>query len=212
VLDPQSALLTNSEVHDLLLRNPPRPKPKRIGSYATVDLKGFERVREDFEEYISSTTPHIAKYPPPETFVKNVVPRLKAFRLTKPEIFMMINLGIGIARGQPEQQYANDSHNVNSEAVESMEEAAAMEDGVGANGDEEPEKIGEGPEEAYQPSDMELFSCVIEDLDDRFPGEEGQAQIQKLLETMRKEYDRAHSIYASMNGDSNGNTVTMDAP
>ncbi|KIW65945.1 hypothetical protein PV04_08158 [Phialophora macrospora] len=212
VLDPQSALLTTSEVHRFLLQNPPRPTPKKIGSYTPVNLKGYQRVREDFQDYISSTTPYIAKYPPPETFIQSVVPKLRTFGLSKTEAFMMINLGVGLARGYEQQPFMNgDQDNVNT--VSSSIESAAANENAGTSGDEEqPNPEGQEDEAAYQPSDLELLSCVVEELDDRFPGDEGQEQIQKIVQTIREEYERAQSKHASTNGDAVGAENIMDAP
>ena len=113
---------------------------------------------------------------------------------------MMLNLGIGIARGgQPQQQEqisANGSRAVNGDAVETVEEETTN----GDNEEGEPSTEAAQLEDSYQPSDLELLACVIEDLDDRFPGEEGQEQLQVILETIRGEYDKAHAAHASTNG------------
>ncbi|KIX99971.1 uncharacterized protein Z520_04609 [Fonsecaea multimorphosa CBS 102226] len=198
VLDPQSALLTTSEVHQFLSQNPPRPPPRKIGSYKQVNLKDYERLRDDFEHYVTNTVPFIARYPPPETFIKNVVPRLHAFGLTKTEALGLINLGLGLPRGQQQQQNADEddqAQDVNGEGdnnddVDDHAPADGVDGQIPAEGEEQPE-----------PDDRQFLSLVIEELEERFPGEEGEAQVQQILETMREEYNRAHAAHASANGD-----------
>ncbi|OQV03363.1 hypothetical protein CLAIMM_08414 [Cladophialophora immunda] len=175
VLDPQSALLTTSEVHQFLSQHPPRPPPRKIGSYRQVNLKDYERVRDDFEHYVTNTVPFILNYPPPETFIKNVVPRLCAFGLTKTEALRVNGEGDDI----------ND-------------------DGVGADG-VDGQIAAEGEEEPPESDDRQFLSLVIEEMEERFSGEEGEAQVQQILETMREEYNRAHATHASANGDTKMN-------
>ena len=163
-------------------------------------MKGYQHIRDDFEDYISGTVPHIAKYPPSTTFIKNVVPKLKAFGLTKTEVLLMVNLGVGLPRGQ---QPVNEDQTINDGAGNGEDEKATR-------NEELPNAIDEGQDEPYQPSDMELLSCVIEELDDRYSGEEGREQIQKILETVREEYAQAHSVHASTNGAASGDANAMD--
>ncbi|KIW23710.1 uncharacterized protein PV07_11889 [Cladophialophora immunda] len=199
VLDPQSALLTTSEVHQFLSQHPPRPPPRKIGSYRQVNLKDYERVRDDFEHYVTNTVPFILNYPPPETFIKNVVPRLCAFGLTKTEALVLINLGLGLPRGQ---QLATDE-NAPEERVNG-EGDDINDDGVGADG-VDGQIAAEGEEEPPESDDRQFLSLVIEEMEERFSGEEGEAQVQQILETMREEYNRAHATHASANGDTKMN-------
>ncbi|KAJ9610275.1 hypothetical protein H2200_005052 [Cladophialophora chaetospira] len=205
VLDPQSALLTTSEVHDFLLQNPPRAPPRKIGSYVPISLNGYKLVRDDFQEYISSTVPHVADYPPPETFIKNVVPKLRTLGLSKTEAYMAINLGVGLGKRQQVQQSVNASQHTNGDVAEEEGE------GTGAADDQEQENPAqEEQDELYQPSDTELLTCVIEEWEDRYPGEEGQEQLQKISETIREEYQRAQSTHATTNGGAGGEKEMMD--
>jgi hypothetical protein len=83
---------------------------------------------------------------------------------------------------------------------------------TGTAGDEkQASPVGQEDEAAYQPSDMELLSCVIEELEERFPGDEGQERIQEIVQTIREEYERAQSIHASTNGDAGGTEDVMDS-
>ena len=123
---------------------------------------------------MASTVPYIENFPPPETFVKAVVPKLRNFGLTKAEVFNLINLGVGL----PRNQSASKSDAPDGEMDVDEEQAA--------------EDVGE-------PDDRQLLSLIIEELEERFSGEEGEAKIEKILATMRTEYDRAQ-VTAAANG------------
>ncbi|KIW12539.1 hypothetical protein PV08_09816 [Exophiala spinifera] len=167
VLDPQAALFTTAEVYHFLASNPPRPQQKQTGSYPSVNTKGYQQVRDDFDHYISTTSPYIKDYPAPETFVKAVVPKLKAFGLTKTEIFNLINLGVGLSTAQSTQKSVENS------------------DGMDVDGD------GAGEDAPEEPDYRQMLSLIVEELDDRFSGDEGESKIQKIFDTMRSEYERA---------------------
>ncbi|KAI1616701.1 hypothetical protein EDD36DRAFT_415587 [Exophiala viscosa] len=176
VLDPQSAILTNSEVHRFLASNPPRETAKKVGSYQPVNLKNYQRVRDDLQHYVTTTVPYIETFPPPETFVKAVVPKLRSLGVTKTEALVLINLGVGLPRNQPTEKEAE----INGDAEEPNEE---------------------GAEDAQEePDDRQLLSLVIEEVDDRFSGEQGEDKIQKVIETMRSEFDKAKATTNGTNG------------
>ncbi|KAL2434381.1 hypothetical protein ABEF95_005689 [Exophiala dermatitidis] len=119
-----------------------------------------------FLHYVTTTVPYIETFPPPEAFVKAVVPKLRAIGLTKTEAFMLINLGVGIPKNRPSQP-------------------AAEGDG------------GEGAEETQESDDRQLLAVVIEELTDRFPDEDGEDMVGRILEIMQTEFDQAQ---ASTNG------------
>ncbi|KIV79346.1 hypothetical protein PV11_06912 [Exophiala sideris] len=176
VLDPQSALLTNSEVHRFLASNPPRQAVKKVGSYQPVNLKNYQRVRDDLQHYVTTTVPYIETFPPPETFVKAVVPKLRSFGVTKTEALVLMNLGVGLPRKQPAPKESE------------------------TNGDSD-EPNEDGAEDAQdEPDDRQLLSLVIEEVDDRFSGEQGEDKIQKIIETMRTEFDKATATTDGTNG------------
>jgi hypothetical protein len=174
-------------------------------------LKGYQRVREDFQDYISGTVPYIANYPPPDTFIQSVVPKLRKFGLSKTEAYMMVNLGVGLARGYEQQPLMNGDQDGDVNAVSDSIESTTANDNTGTSEEhEQPSPVGQDEAE-YQPSDMELLSCVIEELEERFPGDDGQERIQKIVQTIREEYERAQSIHASTNGDAGGTEDVMDS-
>ena len=133
---------------------------------------------------MTTTIPYLKNYPPPETFIKNVVPKLRAFGLTKTEAFMLVNLGIGLPRKQNPQ-------------------AAADTDASLANGELEEIKGEQADEEGQESDDRQLLSLVIEELEERFPGEQGEAKAEQILQTMKTEFDRARA-HTKANSDTNG--------
>ncbi|KEF61447.1 uncharacterized protein A1O9_03013 [Exophiala aquamarina CBS 119918] len=166
VLDPQAALMTTAEVHQFLSSHPPRPKQKKIGTYQPVDLKNYNVVRDDFQHYIATTVPYTLSMP--EAFIKNVVPRLRRVGLTKTEALMLINLGVGAHRNGS-QQKAGDAAppSFNGNGEELGEEAAEVE---------------------QEQDDRQLLSLVVEELEERFPGEEGEAMIDSILQIIKDAY------------------------
>ena len=87
---------------------------------------------------------------------------------------MLINLGIGT----PRTAAARISSDVNGEG----EENTAAE------------------EEQPEPDDRQLLSLVVEELEERYPGEEGEAQIDSILQIMRDAFDQAKASSAGQNG------------
>ena len=123
---------------------------------------------------MTTTIPYLENYPPPETFIANVVPKLRAFGLTKTEAFMLVNLGVGLPR------------NLNTQASADTDTAAANGELGEANGDQAAEEVQES-------DDRQLLSLVIEELEERLPGEQGEAKVEKILQTMKTEFDRAQA-------------------
>lgn len=94
---------------------------------------------------------------------------------------MLINLGAGLPRNQYTQPVLEaETGEANGNADEDNEETTA--------------------DDVQEPDDRQLLSLVIEELDERFPGEQGEAQIERILKTVKTEYDQAHAAHAAANG------------
>lgn len=195
VLDPQSALLTTSEVHHFLTTHPPRAKDKPIGAYQPVKLDDYTNVRNDFNSYIKLTSSHVAKYPPPDEWMSEVVGKLRAYGLTKAESLQVLNLGVGLEstlkapEGEAKDgEAANGDVEVNGDAEGGGEvhEEVKVEDDVAPTSDTavevENEEESEGDGDSAHRS---LLGCVVENMDERFPGEEGEERIQDILGLLR---------------------------
>lgn len=116
---------------------------------------------------MTTTVPYIKDFPAPETFIKTIVPKLRAFGLTKSEVFNLINLGVGLPTNQPTQK------------------CTEPDDGMDVDGE------GAGEDSPEEPDYRQILSLIVEELEDRFSGDEGEARIQKIFDTMRIEYERA---------------------
>lgn len=121
----------------------------------------------------------MATFPKADTYMNEVVQRLRKFNLTKTEVFSIINLGIGLPRPA----------------------AAGAEDGMEVDGEESAETNGDSTDDAVarmsmpmegeeatievqaeeDPSARYLLSLVVEGLDERFPAAESEEKIQGIL-------------------------------
>ena len=195
VLDPQSALLTTSEVHHFLSTHPPRAKDKPIGAYQPVKLDDYTNVRNDFNSYIKLTSPHIAKYPPPDEWMGEVVGKLRAYGLTKAESLQVLNLGVGLEstlkapEGEVKDDEAtNGAVEVNGDVeggVEEQEEVKEEEDVVATSDTAVEVEVEEAEEGDGDSAHRSLLACIIESMDERFAGEEGEDKIQGIMVLMR---------------------------
>ena len=140
---------------------------------------------QQFQHYVTTTVPYVATLPVPENLIQNVVPKLRRIGLTKTEAIMVINLGIGTPR--------------TATLSESVEETAPV------NGDEE-ENGERAEEEQHEPDDRQLLSLVVEELEERYPGEKGEAQIDKILQIMKDAFDLAMASTADRNGTTTNGT------
>lgn len=195
VLDPQSALLTTAEVHHFLNTHPPRAKDKPIGAYQTVKLDDYTNVRNDFNSYIKLTSPHVAKYPAPDGWMGEVVGKLRAYGLTKAESLQILNLGVGLestlkaAEGEPKEGEAVDGDvEVNRDPQgggEGHGEVKEEEDVVPTSDTAVEEEQEAGSEGDGDSAHRSLLGCVVENMDERFTGEEGEEKIQGILGLLR---------------------------
>ena len=172
VVDPQAALLTNSEVYNFLKSNSPRKPDKKSGAYDTVRLQDYLNIRKDFERYIDLTAPHIKDYPPPEEFLNGVVKRFRKYDLTKTEVLTLINLGLGMPRSRPVK--------VKAFANGHTEVANAEKDG---SDEAQDQMLEEGTDE---PNYRALVDCVIESVGERFAGEAGELKLEEIITVLKE--------------------------
>jgi hypothetical protein len=101
---------------------------------------------------------------------------------------MLINLGVGAQRNGSQPKGADAAlPSVNGDGEELGEDAA---------------------EEEQEQDDRQLLSLVVEELEERFPGEEGEAIIDNILQIMKDAYD---NVKAS-NGDQHGAATNGTSP
>ena len=99
--------------------------------------------------------------------------KLQKYELTKTEVLSLINLGIGLQVSQSQDATAEQ---VNGEV---NGDATTNGDGIKhEEGENEEEEAEEGAESGLN---QLLFSLVVEEADERFAGEVGDAQIDEIL-------------------------------
>jgi hypothetical protein len=137
------------------------------------------------QKYINETAPLTATFPKPDTYMTQVVQRLRQFNLTKTEVFSIINLGIGLPRPAAAES---------AEAMEVEQEDEVAETNGETNG--EPvatvsiptDDDGNTAEEVVEgdPSARYLLSLVVEGLEERWPVSETEENIQSILAVLRE--------------------------
>ncbi|KAL4765358.1 uncharacterized protein BDW70DRAFT_155842 [Aspergillus foveolatus] len=123
IINPQDATLTNIEVLSYLTANPPRRPPtappgvNQKHFIPSPDLRDHNTVVKEIHNYASRLAPHLLRYPTSsatatssepgsgkeerkDTFdhaLRELVTRLQPYGLTKGEVLMIVNLGVGIS-------------------------------------------------------------------------------------------------------------------
>ncbi|KAL4921965.1 hypothetical protein BDW62DRAFT_173764 [Aspergillus aurantiobrunneus] len=131
IISPQDATLTNIEVLSYLTSNPPRRPPNAPPGVnqkhwiPSPDLRDHNTVVKEIHNYASRLSPHLLRYPQyttpdPRTGVgagtgtgaavgattldnalRELITRLQPYGLTKGEVLMIVNLGVGIPSSVP---------------------------------------------------------------------------------------------------------------
>lgn len=117
----------------------------------------------------------------------NVSQRLQQYGLTKTETLMILNLGVGLDRaglpndgielaGKPTIQHLG-----SGQAVQSIEQAAVPE--VPPTSPSEPSNDSSSLElsDGYH---RYVLTCIIDDFEDRFSGEDGETKVEEILKVL----------------------------
>ncbi|KAK2809312.1 hypothetical protein FQN50_003954 [Emmonsiellopsis sp. PD_5] len=196
ILEPQSATLTNIEVLAHFTQNPPRrPPAPPSGSRARTfvpspDLRDHCTVVKEFHNYVTRLSPHLLEYPsfnPPDTTtttttspslsapeptpldsaLRELISHLAPYQLTKAEVLMIINLGVGLdspnTTSEPGEEEGVNGNNVNGNGED-------VEMGDGGDGDGEEGAAGIDEEADY--GALALLDTVIEDREERLSEED----------------------------------------
>ncbi|CBF83275.1 predicted protein [Aspergillus nidulans FGSC A4] len=123
IINPQDATLTNIEVLSYLTANPPRRPPtappgvNQKHFIPSPDLRDHNTVVKEIHNYASRLAPHLLRYPTSSATatsskpgsgkerrkdaldhaLRELVTRLQPYGLTKGEVLMIVNLGVGIS-------------------------------------------------------------------------------------------------------------------
>ncbi|KAL2818926.1 hypothetical protein BJX63DRAFT_47992 [Aspergillus granulosus] len=214
IINPQSATLTNIEVLSFLSANPPRRPPNAPPGVnqrhwiPSPDLRDHNTVVKEIHNYATRLSPHLLRYPQynssstttenpgkktgapePETTLdialRDLITRLQPYGLTKGEVLMIVNLGVGLpnAAGQ-----TGDVESVEAAGGEDMDVdengAAGAENGAGEEGAD-----GEGAEEGEEGDAgdygaLALIDTIIEEREQRLSDEDVSAILVIIRETL----------------------------
>ncbi|KAI5293700.1 hypothetical protein KEM52_005303 [Ascosphaera acerosa] len=120
ILEPQSAVLSSAEVLAFVTQHPPRKPPSPPPNVASAnfvpvpDLRDHNTVVKEFHNYVTRLSPHLLHYPsstganesdttptPLDSAIRTLITDLKPFGLTKAEVLMILNLGVGLRSEAP---------------------------------------------------------------------------------------------------------------
>ncbi|KAL3466200.1 hypothetical protein BJX64DRAFT_23439 [Aspergillus heterothallicus] len=208
IIDPQSATLTNIEVLSFLSANPPRRPPNAPPGVnqrhwiPSPDLRDHNTVVKEIHNYATRLSPHLLRYPqydPPSTTeipgkrkavsepetpldvaLRDLITRLQPYGLTKGEVLMIVNLGVGLPSAAAAGQAGDDDEgmDVDGEGQAGAENGEGEEGGVEESGEEE----GEG--EAGDYGALALIDTVIEEREQRLSDEDVSAILTIIRETL----------------------------
>ncbi|ERF72720.1 hypothetical protein EPUS_04773 [Endocarpon pusillum Z07020] len=192
ILDPQCAVLTNSEVLSFMRSHPPRKPDPRVGGYPVTDLRGLWSVQREFTDYTETITPHLLSYPdPPSKFMRTLLQRLQKFNLTKPEVLVMINLGVGVKKAPEARQEAIEVPNEEEEEMvgngdgdlldkveRHLDSAEGADRAQAENRAAGHEDVQMQDEQEEDNSDITVLNTIVEEMYDRFT----DADIKEILQ------------------------------
>ncbi|KAL4744393.1 hypothetical protein BDW72DRAFT_188625 [Aspergillus terricola var. indicus] len=212
IINPQDATLTNIEVLSYLTANPPRRPPtappgiNQKHFIPSPDLRDHNTVVKEIHNYASRLAPHLLRYPTSsasttatsselgsgkekredtlDNALRELVTRLQPYGLTKGEVLMIVNLGLGIsaaADAAVEGGFEDGAERVDAERMEVDEGDPEPENGDGvveeeADGQVDGEAEGEGEEgegegDAGDYGALALIDTIIEEREQRLSDE-----------------------------------------
>jgi hypothetical protein len=118
----------------------------------------------------------------------NVSKRLQSLGLTKTEALQILNLGIGLDR----TQLTTTAIQAPSDQPPVQEETdVELIDGEGNPPASPPDPSNDSTLELSDGYHRSLLSCIIEDFEERFDGEEGEAKVEEILTVLNENIELA---------------------
>ncbi|KAL3496804.1 hypothetical protein BJX62DRAFT_63372 [Aspergillus germanicus] len=212
IINPQSATLTNIEVLTFLSANPPRRPPNPPPGVnqrhwiPSPDLRDHNTVVKEIHNYATRLSPHLLRYPQytspssttgkpgkkaaapePETgldiALRGLITRLQPYGLTKGEVLMLVNLGVGLpASGAATEAGDGEGEGAVEDAGVGMDVDGGAENGGGEEGAEGEEEGEEGEVGDY--GALALVDTVIEEREQRLSDEDVSAILAIIRETL----------------------------
>lgn len=159
-----------------------------------------------FTDYVQTITPHLLSYPePPSKYMRTLLQRLHKFHLTKPEVLVMINLGVGVRKtpesatgdvGTLNKEDADVVGSGDGDLLDKVERHINSTDGhdgrQAGNGQTSDEDTAMPDEPGEVNSDISVLNTIIEEMYERF----NDADINEILricgEVLRSNEDAAY--------------------
>lgn len=119
----------------------------------------------------------------------DVIKRLRQSGLTKTEALMILNLGLGLDRAQlPRANGAPDADSIASHQNDHDHPRATYDDDDTTQAPTSVTLIPTDPASVETSDNYHrlALSCVVEKMDERFPGEEGDEKIQQILSVLQE--------------------------
>jgi len=136
----------------------------------------------------------MASLPPTDSYMNQVVKRLRKYDLTKTEVLSLINLGVGLPRPQATEVNGHTEDEMDVEGTDGQAEQSNAEVG----GDEAASHEEEAANPAAGPNGRELLSLIVENIEDRFSEEEREEKIDGILNVLKECMTQSNTNGAAM--------------
>ena len=122
---------------------------------------------------------------PMDKALRELIIRLQPYGLTKAEVVMILNLGVGLSAGSAENPDGEEMANGDGEME--VDQDAAVVNGEGGEG--EGEENGEGEEEGDDDTGaLALFNTIVEELDSRIAEDQIPGILAIIREVLSQDY------------------------
>jgi hypothetical protein len=117
----------------------------------------------------------------------NISKRLQTLGLTKTEALQILNLGIGLDR----TPLTTNATQASEQPPAQQETDVQTVDGEGDPPTSPPDPSNDSTLELSDGYHRSLLSCIIEDFEERFDGEEGEAKVDEILDVLNENIELA---------------------
>ncbi|KAJ5103567.1 hypothetical protein N7532_004096 [Penicillium argentinense] len=175
------------EIHNYIARISPHilkyprysHRPSSSQSQSQAAMTGTLRANGTTDAENSAVMPQIqsSEPTPMDQAIRDLITKLKPYKLTKAELVMVLNLGLGVPSGQSDAAQQENGMANGDDAMEI--------DGGQVNGDGEEHEEGEGEDDGGA---MALFDTVIEEREGRMTDEDVATILGIVRETLHEKY------------------------
>ncbi|KAJ5240086.1 hypothetical protein N7468_004705 [Penicillium chermesinum] len=182
IIDPQSAVLTNVEIHNYVSRISPHllryprfnARPSSSVSHSRDAMTGTFRSAANPNDTQLQLPPSVStELTPMDHAIRELITRLKPYKLTKAEVVMILNLGVGLnAPSTGEGDGVEEEDLANGESIMEVDQENGHVNGEAEGGEGEEEDQGA----------LALFESVVEERESRLT----EAQVSEILAIVRE--------------------------